>query len=142
MRAVHIERFFKKIVWPGQITACWKWSGCTATKGYGRIYVDGKHVYVHRFSYELFREPVPEDRVIDHLCRNRECVNPLHLEAVTTQTNVLRGETKAAANAAKTHCAHGHALSSENVQLVEGKRRCRPCWQEKNHRRSRQTLRV
>jgi hypothetical protein len=71
---------------------------------------------------------IPPDFDIDHLCRNRRCVNPEHLEAVTHRENMVRGDTFAARNAAKTHCSKGHPLSGENlVNQKRGDRVCRIC---------------
>lgn len=80
-------------------------------------------------SHELHKGPIPEGLVIDHLCRNRGCVNPDHLEAVTQRENILRGEGLAAANARKTHCPKGHPYSGENLYVVpsSGRRQCRIC---------------
>jgi late competence protein required for DNA uptake (superfamily II DNA/RNA helicase) len=72
---------------------------------------------------------------IDHLCRNRRCVNPDHLEVVTAQMNTLRGETLAAANAAKTQCDHGHEFTEENTYAYRGHRHCRECRRMGNRKR-------
>jgi hypothetical protein len=104
---------------------CWIWRG-HVTNGYGRIYVDGKHVGAHRFSFELHVGPIPEGLHIDHLCRNQVCVNPAHLEPVTPRENLLRGFSNAAQNARKTHCKHGHSLANAYVR-PNGQRACREC---------------
>lgn len=70
--------------------ACWQWQGCTNGTGYGQISLDAKMRYAHRLAYELMVGPIPEGLVIDHLCRNKGCVNPDHLEAVTTEVNNAR----------------------------------------------------
>jgi len=122
-------RFWDKI----KITdSCWEWKGRTEY-GYGRIDIDGKQVRVHRLSYELFCNDIPDKLVIDHLCRNRACVNPEHLEVVTNKENILRGMGASAINSRKTHCPKKHPLSGENLYIDSstGGRRCLICKREK-----------
>ena len=68
---------------------CWEWTASGNQKGYGRFSFDGRHVMVHRFSYELHIGPIPEGLEVGHLCHNRRCVNPDHLEAMTHHKNLL-----------------------------------------------------
>jgi hypothetical protein len=70
------------LIWPG---------GCTSD-GYGETFVNGRVVYVHRIAYEGAFGPIPDGFEIDHLCRNRACCNPAHLEAVTRAVNTRRGK--------------------------------------------------
>lgn len=71
---------------------------------------------------------IPDDLQLDHLCRNRLCVNPSHLEPVTCRENVLRGNGRCAANAKKTHCPRGHAYAGANLLIgTKGERCCRKC---------------
>lgn len=108
-------------------SGCWEWQGST-TQGYAQVTVAGKTKRVHRWTYELLVGPIPEDKVIDHLCRNRACANPDHLEPVANRVNVLRGVGETAKNALKTHCIHGHAFTPENTYTPpSGGRECRAC---------------
>jgi hypothetical protein len=124
-------------------TKCWDWTGEINWGGYGRFMIRKKHYQAHRFSYGLFKGAIPEGYELDHLCRNRSCVNPDHLEAVTRSTNLRRGHNY---NRDKTHCPKGHLYSGENllIRTDTGSRRCRECirqqkqeWRDKN----RETLR-
>lgn len=109
---------------------CWLWLGATDPRGYGMLRVDGKVRRAHRWSYEHHVGPIPEGLQIDHLCRVPACVNPAHLEPVTSRENtVVRGVTApAAVNARKTHCPQGHPYSGDNlVTRRGGGRLCRIC---------------
>jgi hypothetical protein len=120
-------RFWAKVALPNE-QGCMLWLAYADPDGYGRFRSEGEARRAHRISYALAYGPIPEGLVLDHLCRNRRCVAPDHLEVVTRGENVLRGETVAAAHLAKTHCRHGHAFTGDNVYLYRGKhRRCRTC---------------
>lgn len=110
------------------ITGCWMWMGAIHWTGYG---VSGSKL-AHRASYESEFGAIPDGKQIDHLCRNRWCVNPHHLEAVTQRENIMRGEGLTAKNAKKTHCPMGHEYTAENTLHSVGRdgytrRRCRSC---------------
>lgn len=108
---------------------CWNWEGpINSTTGYGSLrLVEKRSVTAHRFSYELLVGPIPEGLVTDHLCRNRQCVNPAHLEPVTLGTNTLRGIGPSATNARKTHCSEGHPFAGDNLVMYKNCRMCRTC---------------
>lgn len=107
---------------------CWNWLGTLTSHGYGSVYFQGKSYQAHRAVFSLLKEKVPAELVLDHLCRNRKCVNPSHLEIVTNKENNLRGTSFAAINAKKRECIRGHALKGKNLrsQEVPG-RRCLSC---------------
>ncbi|SRR5258706_339634 len=95
--------FLTKIDFVGE---CWVWTGSKEGNGYPRFqrfYKETKEQYAHRIAYLSWIGPIPDDRELDHKCRNRSCVNPTHLEVVTHTENMLRGEY-----ATKTHCCRGH----------------------------------
>ena len=124
---------------------CWLWTGKVQNSGYGQMSVFGGIAPAHRVAYELYVGAIPEGLVIDHLCRTRFCVNYEHLEPVTAQTNILRGNGLAAVNARKEECLHGHPLSGDNVYLNAGRRHCRICVNaraRKNQARARRALGV
>lgn len=83
---------------------CWNWTGALNPNGYGYISTSTGMAYTHRVAAELFHGPIPDGMVADHLCRNRACCNPAHLELVTQRENLLRGETLTAAHQAGTDC--------------------------------------
>lgn len=115
---------------------CWEWTGKRQPNGYARISVNGRQQLVHRVMYERIVGPIPEGLVIDHLCRNRACVRPGHLEPVTIAENLIRGDS----NAHKTHCPQGHPYSGDNLYVENAgkawaKRRCRTCKRDQTARR-------
>lgn len=119
---------------PCPVTGCWFWLGMLGADGYGSVWIGGTRANggrlfrAHRASYEEFVGPIPEGMVLDHLCRQRSCINPDHLQPVTNKVNLLRGNTIAARNAAKTHCKNGHELIPENLRRVKGRGRiCKVC---------------
>lgn len=118
-------------------SGCWLFQG-SQREGYGIIWNRGTMRRVHREVFEVMRFPIPEDLVLDHLCRNRNCCNPMHLDPVTHQVNVLRGEGLAAMRAKMTHCKRGHPLTGPEADVaMRGRvRQCRACIRE-NYRAKR-----
>src|SRR5690348_14749328 len=125
-------RFWNRI----QVTEsdCWVWMGAKSKAGYGQLWSDGKVAYLHRLTFEFYVGPIPEGLTIDHLCRNRACCNPAHLEAVPLRENIRRSDSATANNARKTHCVNGHLFDEVNTQFTSKGRRCRACHRERQRR--------
>lgn len=127
------ERFWSKVDAAGD---CWEWSGGHTSQGYGEVTRGGRLQLAHRYAYELLVGPIPVGLQIDHLCRNRGCLNPDHLEPVSRRTNLMRSWVGASAvNARKTACPKGHAYDEANTMRVRRPqggwaRRCRVCSNE------------
>lgn len=128
-------RLFDKVS-PEPMSGCWLWTGTVSNNGYGLLMVrrdiPGKwrqrKVLAHRAVYEASRDLIPNGLTLDHLCRNRLCVNPDHLEPVTLVENVMRGMSPLAIKARQTHCIHGHELRGVNLYVTrDGRRKCRAC---------------
>ena len=124
------DRFWAKVS-PDTETGCWRWTAAIVN-GYGRFNPRGQGTWLaHRAAYIALVGPVPGGLPLDHLCRNRACVNPAHLEPVTNAENILRGEGYSAINARVTHCPKGHPLFGDNLWVRKrtwgDQRECRQC---------------
>ena len=132
-RVLVLARFMSKLD-VNEETECWVWIGPHNRTGYGLFKIGGERRLAHRVSWELHRGPIPDGLTIDHLCRNRECVNPEHLEPVTQVENNLRrpdpnggGGGWARLQRAKTHCPAGHLYDELNTYHWGGGRYCKTC---------------
>lgn len=123
-------RFFAKVALPNE-QGCMLWMGTMRRDGYGSLCVNYERWLAHRFSYSVFNGSIPDGLVIDHLCRNKRCVAPDHLEAVTQAENMRRGnvtKVRSAQQRAKTHCPSGHPYDEANTYVnPNGGRACRAC---------------
>ncbi len=98
---------------------------------YSCFWYGNRNVLGHRWSYNRFKGPIPEGMELDHLCRNRLCVNPNHLEPVTSRENTLRGETIPARLITVTHCPEGHEYTKDNTYTYKNMRHCRECGKQR-----------
>lgn len=131
------ERLYSRLVFDP--SGCLLWTGTTDKNGYGVVWVDGKYRRIHRVMWEMYEEPIPDGLVLDHVkdrgCTHKNCASVAHLEPVTNQVNVLRGDTIPAAHAAKTHCDNHHKFTEANTYLApDGARNCRACRREADRR--------
>jgi hypothetical protein len=111
---------------------CWQWTRPVGDGGYGRIWDGRQTIAAHRAVWRVLVGSIPDGLELDHLCRNRRCCNPDHLQPVTAKVNVHRSESPVAHNARKTHCKRGHELPSPDQK---GWRRCQICNADFHRRR-------
>lgn len=134
------SRFNVKVKYPIDDTDCHIWVGGKESRGYGQFYLGGKSIGAHVAAYMLHIGEIAKGLTIDHLCKNKSCVNPRHLEAVSMRENVLRSNNTAAINARKTHCKNGHEFSLENTYRFKNThnggsyRTCKTCWKSRERK--------
>lgn len=119
-----LQRLLAKV--EKQSNGCWLWTGYKQPKGYGTFKRNGTMQLAHRAAYELLRGEIPAGLQLDHLCRNRSCVNPDHLEPVTNRENCARSPIH---KMNRTQCPQGHAYTPENTYINPANhgRVCRTC---------------
>lgn len=142
------EERFVKLHEVGDPEDCWEWQGPISSPGYAVLNLGKRHVpegvrpwvYAHRYSWEFYMGPIPEGLQVDHVCFNKRCVNPNHLDPVTPRENTRRAKHLALATQAqnfahlafRTHCPNGHELTVENTWYRGDSKtkRCRTCKRE------------
>ncbi len=128
-------RFWRQVDDSG---SCWIWTGIKDYKGYGQFSANNKkHLAAHRWAYEALVGPIKEGFVVDHLCRNRACCNPDHMEIVTPTENVMRGEGITAQNARRAECSCGHTYSVAHRKDGRSYRFCKRCKNEQQREKRR-----
>ena len=107
------EERFNKYVLITDWESCWLWIGFIC-RGYGVISVNNHPTQAHRFSYSIAYGPVPNGKILHHICRNPQCVNPRHLVAISKPNH---SDSAPAQQSMKTHCPHGHEYTKGNTYL-------------------------
>lgn len=137
-----VQRWVAKIALPVEEEDCWEWIGAKNETGYGKFNLLGKAVRAHRFGYQAFVGPIPDGLVLDHVCRNPGCVNPIHLRAVTQRENTLSGHGIMAGFAKQSHCKRGHLFDERNTRSAKhgNGRYCRTCAKDRERVRALNSL--
>ncbi len=125
MKDSDIERFFSKV---NKTPTCWNWTAAISKAGYG-VFGFGSNTikYAHRVSLHYSRVSLKPGMVVDHICRNKKCVNPAHLRQVTRRVNVIENNSSCVTkNASKSFCVRGHEFTPLNTRLVSKRGRNNP----------------
>ena len=144
MNTKEINYFFERII---QQDDCWKWTGTMSVQGYARFNLrrpDGFRWRAHRWAYEYFITEIPDDLTLDHLCRNKWCVNPYHMDPVPSSVNSTRHQTgdntiTKARDWTNGQCKNGHDLNTWGYvdrKKKDGRtsRECKGCRKEQSVR--------
>lgn len=159
MRGTPEERYLAKILKEKNEEECWRWTASVTSAGYGKIYINGRLIPAHRFSWELHnKQVIPEGLIVRHKCDNPPCTNPNHLELGTLRdnTNDARVRGRLSNGHGETYpqptCKHGHPWSEDNTYIVrppsirgDYMRVCRTCMNRRQReyaKRKREKLNV
>lgn len=123
------ERFFSKVA-PASADECWLWTARLDEYGYGVFTVNSRPRRAHRIAWTILRGYLPDELTIDHLCRVRNCVNPYHMDPVTSRVNTMRAK----GTIGRTTCINGHPYTEGSVYVNRGIKYCRKCGSEHNKR--------
>ena len=139
MQDIHARLMARSVITDA---GCWEWQGSVDRYGYGKTSWQSKSAIVHRLAYKLLGPEFDHSLTLDHLCRNRRCWRIDHLEPVTLQVNVIRGNGWSGTNARATHCKQGHEFTADNTRIrvrpdkgPAPQRQCRQC--DRDHRKRR-----
>lgn len=134
MASEAMSKFFARIAIAEN--GCWLWTGHAKVKGYGRVKISRKNYLAHKALYEYIKGKVPPNLQLDHLCRTRNCVNPAHLEPVTSKENSRRGHAPNMLAHFSKVCKRGHSITGQNAKPVRpGHVQCRICNSNNDARR-------
>lgn len=120
------ERFWSRLM--ESESGCWEWQEYVDEKGYGRFWDGARTIRAHQYAFAALVGDVPDGLELDHLCKNRRCANPYHLDPVTHEVNMARSDNIMLAFSDQTHCLRGHEFTTDNTYVkADGGRQCRDC---------------